>query len=161
MWKGYLDAAGVGSVVNVTGLEFTGTYDVYIYYDGSNGTAWRVANFSIGGVTDGGEDSENTNWTTGQNVNKLYQLPVPGTGGNLPFGSGPTNNDEGNYIVLSGISGPAFTLTAIGGANSGTTPRAPINGFQIVQTIPEPSSIGLLSLGMASLVGCRRRRWDA
>ena len=157
MWKGYLDSAGTGSTVTVSGLEPTGLYDVYVYFDGDNGGAWRVGNYTVGAITDGGEDSENTNWGTGQNASKLYQLPVPGPGGNQPFGSGLTNNDEGNYLLFSGVSGSSFTLTAVGGANSDGTPRAPINGFQIVQAIPEPSSAGVLLLGLVGLVVRRRR----
>lgn len=159
MWKGYLDAAATGASITLSGLSFVGTYDVYVYFDGENGTNWRVANFTIGAVTDGGEDSENTSWGTGQNAGKTYQLPVPGAGGNLAFGSGPTNNDEGNYVILSGISGSSFTLSAVGGANAGNaTFRAPVNGIQIVGTaVPEPASAAVFLFGVAGLLATRRR----
>jgi hypothetical protein len=45
MWKGYLDVQS-SATVTVSGLPFVGTYDVYVYFDGDNGTSWRVANFA-------------------------------------------------------------------------------------------------------------------
>ena len=157
MWVGYLDASETGASVTLSGLTFTGTYDVYVYFDGDNGGNWRVGNYTIGAITDGGEDSENTNWGAGQNSVKLYQLPVPGAGGNATFGSGPTNNDEGNYIVLSGVSGSSFTLTAVAGASGGGL-RAPINGIQVVGTaVPEPASAAVFFSGVAGLFALRRR----
>lgn len=157
MWVGYLDASDTGASVTLSGLTFTGTYDVYVYFDGDNGANWRVGNYSIGAITDGGEDSENTSWGAGQNSVKLYQLAVPGAGGNATFGSGPTNNDEGNYIVLSGVSGSTFTLNAVAGASGGGL-RAPINGIQVVGTaVPEPASAAVLFSGVAGLLGLRRR----
>jgi len=157
MWKGYLDVQNNASVT-VTGVPFVGTYDVYVYFDGDNGNAWRVANFAIGGIADGGEDSEDANWgVAGQeNQNRLYQLPVPGGAGNQIWPVSP-NNDEGNYVVLSGITGSSFTLTASGGPNA-NIPRAPINGFQIVGVIPEPGTAALGLLCLAALCGRRRTR---
>lgn len=154
MWKGYLDT-NASSTLTVTGLSL-GMYDVYVYFDGDNGTSWRVANFAIGAVADGGEDSEGANWgAVGQeNENKVYQLPVAGGSGNGIWPVTP-NNDEGNYVKLSGITGSSFTLTITSGATASGT-RAPVNGFQIVQQIPEPSAGVLGLLGVAALM--RRRR---
>jgi hypothetical protein len=156
MWKGYLDVQASASV-SVSGVPFVGTYDVYVYFDGDNGASWRVANFNIGGVADGGEDSEGSNWGTPgeENQNKVYNFPVAGGPGNQIWPVSP-NNDEGNYVILSGISGSSFTLQAAGGASSDIL-RAPINGFQIVGTIPEPSA-ALFGALAGSLLFFRRRR---
>lgn len=156
MWKGYLDVQA-SATVTVTGLPFVGTYDVYVYFDGDNGTAWRVANFAIGAVSDGGEDSEGANWGVAgeENQNKVYNLPVAGGPGNLVWPTSGGNNDEGNYVKLSGISGSSFTLTATGGASANIL-RAPINGFQIVGVVPEPSTALFGLAGVAALL--RRRR---
>ena len=155
MWKGNLDVQNAATV-SFNNLEFVGPYDVYVYFDGSNGAGWRVAEFTIGGTTLSGEDSENTNWGFGQNTGKVYQLPVAGSGGNQPFPTSP-NNNEGNYVVFSGITGDAFTLGAAGGSNNGLF-RAPINGIQIVGTvIPEPSAAALCLLGGLVLVRRLRR----
>ena len=155
MWKGYLDVQN-SATVTVTGVPFVGTYDVIVYFDGDNGGSWRVGNFAIGGVSDGGEDSEGANWGTAgeENQNKVYNLPVAGGAGNQIWPVSP-NNDEGNYVILSGISGSSFTLTATGGASSDLL-RAPINGFQIIGTIPEPSTALLGLIGLAGLL--RRKR---
>jgi hypothetical protein len=155
MWKGYMDVQN-GATVTVVGVPFVGTYDVIVYFDGDNGGSWRVANFAIGAVTDGGEDSEGANWGTAgeENQNKVYNLPVAGGAGNQIWPVSP-NNDEGNYVILSGISGSSFILTATGGASADIL-RAPINGFQIIGTIPEPSTA---LLGLLALTGlCRRKR---
>lgn len=157
MWKGYMDVQASATVV-VTGLSFVGSYDVYIYFDGDNGSAWRVANFAIGGISDGGEDSEGANWGAPgeENQNKVYNLPVAGGPGNLVWPTAGGNNDEGNYVKLSGITGSSFTLTATGGASANIL-RAPINGFQIVGTVvPEPSAALLGLVGLAGLL--RRKR---
>ncbi|MBP7951497.1 MAG: hypothetical protein KA004_17790 [Verrucomicrobiales bacterium] len=156
MWKGYLDVAASANVT-VTGVPFVGLYDVYVYFDGDNGGSWRVANFTIGGVSDGGEDSEDANWgVAGQeNQNKVYNLPVAGGAGNQIWPVSP-NNDEGNYVILTGISGSSFTLNAAGGSSADIL-RAPINGFQIVGTIPEPSSALFFGItGLAALLHRRR-----
>lgn len=152
MWKGYLDSQN-SATITVTGLSFDTPYDVYIYFDGANASQWRIANFAIGDVSAFGEDSENTNWGAGQNEAKLYQIPVPGTGGNQPFPTSP-NNSEGNYVILRGITGSDFVINVTNGPNAGTA-RAPVNGFQIVP-VPEPTAAALGLLGTAVLL--RRRR---
>src|SRR5690606_17365001 len=58
MWHGYLDADGTASTVTFTGLDSSTPYNVYVYFDGDNGGDWRVANFTIGATSLGGEDSE-------------------------------------------------------------------------------------------------------
>ncbi len=140
MWKGYLDVADGASAapsatLTVSGVPFPGAYDVYIYFDGANGTAFRVANYELthasGTVTANGEDSEGADWgVAGQeNQAKIYQIPVAGGAGNLIWPVSP-NNNEGNTIRLTGVIGSSFTLKAWGAPGI----RAPINGFQIAQS---------------------------
>lgn len=163
MWKGYLDAAGSAAdgspaaAISIIGVPFVGTYDVYVYFDGENGTAWRMANYAIRGqgISALGEDSESTSWGAGQNAAKVYQLPAAGTGGNATWPISP-NNNEGNYIVLSGVSGSSFILDAWGSTNTGNL-RAPINGIQIVGVVPEPASAVLAGLGGLCLLARRRK----
>lgn len=162
LWKGYLDAAGgsldaPGASVNITGVPFVGAYDVYVYFDGANGAAWRMANYGIvgQGITAVGEDSENTQWGEGQNAAKVYQMPVAGTGGNAAWPVSP-NNNEGNYVRLSGVTGSSITLAAWGSTNTGNL-RAPINAIQLVGVIPEPASALLAGLGGLGLLLRRRK----
>lgn len=147
MWKGYLDVAGApGATITVTGIPFTGSYDVYIYFDGDNAGEWRIANFSAvsngAPVTAFGEDSENANWGVPgeENEAKVYQYPVPGGAGNQQWPISP-NNNEGNMIRLPGMRGPTLTITAWGSTNG--TLRAPINGFQIVESTADADGDGL------------------
>jgi hypothetical protein len=68
MMRGYLDAAGTGQegVVTITGLTgYFKSYQVAIYFDGDNGAAWRVAQYTITNTATSeqlfqgsGEDSE-------------------------------------------------------------------------------------------------------
>jgi len=155
-WKGYIDFSTGGSV-EVSGLSVTGVYDVYVYFDGSNETnIWRVATFTIGSTSLSGEDSENTNWGSGQNTGKVYQLPLPGSeGANQTWPAAATNN-EGNYVVFRGVSGDAFTLLASGTGTGDGNLRAPLTGIQIVQ-VPEPSALVLGSLGVLGLLSRRKR----
>ena len=155
MWQGYLDAEN-SSTVTVSGLSFAGSYDVYVYFDGNNGGSSRSSNYAIGAMFASGEDSESTSWASGQNVDKVYQLPVAGgtSGGTFPV-AGP-NGNEGNYVLLSGITGSSFTLAATPGATPDIN-RAPINGIQIVEVVPEPSTTALLGLGGLALILRRRK----
>ncbi len=156
LWRGYLDADS-GSSILVSGLDPLLAYDVYIYFDGDNGSNWRVAEFTVNGITLAGEDSENTNWGAGQNTGRIYQQPVAGPNGNQPFtGDGSPNNSEGNYVKFANVSGD-ITISAVGGATtaSGGVKRAPINGFQIV-AVPEPSISVLVVLAGAGLLLRRR-----
>ena len=159
MMRGYLEADDTrGSFVALSNLPFS-YFDVYVYFDGDNRGDWRKAEFTIGNKFDEGEDSEGTDFHVGgQNPHGLFQFPVPGPGGNQPYITYP-NNDEGNTILLSEISGNSFTLTAFAGEYSGVYPRAPLNGMQIVP-IPEPGTLVLLSMGAVGLLACawRRRR---
>lgn len=154
MWKGYTDFDGNTGTISITGLSLSGTYDVYVYFDGDNGSNWRVATYTLGSSSFSAEDSENTNWGAGQNTGKVYQHPVAGTGGNQTWPVSP-NNNEGNYIVFTGVSGSSFDLLVQGTGGSTGTRRAPVNGIQIVQ-IPEPSATVLAAV--SGLFAFRRRR---
>ena len=122
-----------------------------------NGGDWRVGRYAIGATSYIGEDSENTNWKTGgQNTSGYFQQPTAGGLGNALFLSPPPgragNNNEGNYVVFSGLTASSFTLNAAADA-WGSTPRAPINGIQVIGVVPEP--------GIAVLLGCIGLPWAA
>ncbi len=57
-----------------------------------------------------------------------------------------------DYVLFSGLTGSSVTVTITGGANA-----TRISGFQIVQTIPEPSTWAMLLLGGAGLLAGARR----
>lgn len=157
MWKGYLDADN--AVVNVTNVPYT-SYNLVVYFDGDNAGNWRVASYTIGGVTLSAEDSEGADWGIGRNPNGAYQLPIGGGTGNADYGTlapGEGNNGEGNYVVFTGLTGSSFDLVTDGTGGGDDNNRAPINGFQII-AIPEPGTAVLLGLGAVSLLRRSRRR---
>jgi hypothetical protein len=164
MMKGYLDNTTAGTTtVTVSGLDgsiATTGYDVYVYFDGDNGGAWRKGAYTINGVTLDGEDSESRDFI---NVTNAFQLPTPGGSGNLAYverldyWDTVGNNDEGNFVVFHNVTGDSFTLTALAGPHAGADGRAPINGIQIVgRAVPTPAALpaGLTLMGLALI---RRR----
>ncbi len=157
MYKGFFETGATAATVSVSGLSYA-QYDVYVYFDGDNGPTYRTGTYTIGTTTFTVEDSEGTDWKKGQNLAGVYQLPNASTpgGGNATWPVSP-NNNEGNYIKFSGLSGASFNLSMLGAASGDATKRAVINGMQIVQ-IPEPSSTALLGLGGLALVLRRRRK---
>ena len=118
MMNGYLDpvAAATPAVVTVSGLpaSITGPgYDVYVYVAGDvgTGTSTRIYNYAIG--------------TTMFSVSQTGPTPTSFTSFVLaPPGA------AGNYIVFRNLTAATFTLTATPG--TGSAPRAPVNGVQIV-----------------------------
>jgi hypothetical protein len=114
MMKGYIDNGfGGTSTVGVAGLT-QGTYDVYVYVDGDNGTGSRTGVYRItaGGVT------TTINLTDAANANFAATFVQ-------------ANNSAGNYVKFT-ITGTGFTLTATPGSASDGRLRAPVNGIQLV-----------------------------
>ncbi|MBI1370771.1 MAG: hypothetical protein GC162_19215 [Planctomycetes bacterium] len=162
MMKGYLDTSSSSTTsVTVSNIAFH-NYDVYVYFDGSNGNEWRKGTYTIAGFgTQDGEDSENRDFITDVNDN-AFQLPVPTGTGNLAYAeridywNTAGNNDEGNFLVFHNVTGSSFTLTALAGAHgntNGNAGRAPINGIQIVGVVPTPAALpaGLALIGLLAL----------
>ena len=113
MMKGYLDNGSANPVVvTVANLPVSSTgYDVYVYADGSNGGGTRTGSYGISGA---GITTSTSNLTDigNLNFNGLYSA-------------------GGNYAKFS-INATGFTITATPGSASDSTPRAPVNGIQIV-----------------------------
>ena len=162
MMRGYLDDELTNAItLTVSGLQpLSGTYSVVVFADGANAsvTNWLRATYTIGATTFLNEDSESVDFNSGSgnNANGLFQIPVAGGTANQNWPDSP-NNNEGNVMIFSGLTGSSFTLTATPGNTLNDVPgRAPINGIQIVGVIPEPAT-GILFAG-AGLVGLGMRR---
>jgi hypothetical protein len=84
--------------------------------DGDNSSATRKATFAIGSTTVAATDAAGTSF-----------------GGSFTRSIGDT---PGNYVLFSNLSAANFTLSATPGASTDTTPRAAINGIQIVAHAP-------------------------
>jgi hypothetical protein len=118
MMKGYLDTTNTStSSVTIAGLA-SGTYDVYVYVDGDNGSFTRTGAYSVNA---GGASTV---------VNVTDQ-------GSTNFGGAFTaaRNSAGNYVQFV-LTGTGFTLTARPVSGSNTTLRAPINGIQVLHRVP-------------------------
>jgi hypothetical protein len=117
MMNGYLDPTLTTMPAKVTVSNLpppfsTRGYDVYVYFVGEipdNGT--RGGKYAIGSTT--------------TSVTQTGPTSTAFTG----FKLAPANG-TGNYFVFHGVTGASFTLTAT--PSTGTTPRAPLNGLQIV-----------------------------
>jgi hypothetical protein len=117
MMNGYLDPTSIGmpATVMVDSLPpafVAGGYDVYVYTLGHLDSGARTYNYTLAGAT----------FSVSQTG--LSPTTVP------PFVLAPTTNPRaGNYVIFRNVAGASFTLTATPGTG---TPRAPVNGIQIV-----------------------------
>jgi hypothetical protein len=164
MMLGYIDTNDTSiTTVAVNGLpaSFTGPgYNVYVYYDGDNGTQHRVGRYEINGVSMWGRDAGvnfDGTFTQGQTATD----PAPGMSGtgldNLA--AAVATVPAGNYMVFGPLTSANFTLNVQASASAGGTNRAALNGMQIV-AVPEPSTIALVVMGALGGLGLliRRRR---
>ncbi len=131
LMTGYLDTgSATTTTITVSGLgaEFTPGYDVYVYALG--GASGRGGTYTIGTTSKAG--------TTGDTkVN----------GPDYVEDVGLDHVDQGNYLVFHYVKGDTFTLTATTTVNPfGGSPRAPVNGIQIVRPWTSPSAPAHISL---------------
>ena len=116
MMKGYLSGNNTSltqvQVTNIPANFTSGGYDVYVYTDGINPTATRTGDFTIGNSTLRATDEQNLNFE-----DTFVQAG---------------SSEIGNYVVFTNLTSNSFILSATPGVSTDTTPRAPLNGFQIV-----------------------------
>ena len=116
MMRGYLDGGDAPSSVTISGLApDPAGYYVYVYADGDNGGAVRSGTYSVADDA-GGTHSVAITDAEGVDFDGSYVRADDGAG---------------NYAVFF-VAGDGFTLTATPGPASDGTPRAPLNGLQIV-----------------------------
>jgi hypothetical protein len=144
--NGYLDdtaPAGdpqVGTAINFSNLPFIGAYDIYVYY-GSDGND-RTGTITASNSATVYNIATNTGGTTG--FDGTFTQATPADDG---------NTDDGEYALFQGVTGNAVTITGLRGSNN-----IGIHGVQLVGNIPEPTGLGLLSVGGLGLLARRRRR---
>ena len=170
---GYLDATGQPNINGspyqfwwnenkpeafVTGLsawllaEGAASYNVVVYTDG-DATEGRVSEYwlqaSQGGDPPNALGSDLTPHVFAKDTsNFLDTYSEISLSANSVDAAG-----EGNYFVFSGLTADNFILRS-----EEQTFRATINEFQNVSVIPEPSSLALLTFGLATLAVRRFRR---
>ncbi|HLJ94927.1 MAG TPA: hypothetical protein VKU02_17260 [Gemmataceae bacterium] len=152
LMSGYLDMeVGQPAVtfIQVSNLpaSFSGTFDVYIY--ALAGVPGRGGIYEVNGAQNRGVGPQGnyayyvasgTADPTKTGTQGLYSGPdwVQAIGDDKNFGSDGVNQDDfGNYIAFYGLQGPTVNITAVSlampslpGYNG--TPRAPLNGIQLV-----------------------------
>ena len=124
-----------------------GSYLLYCYganYDNDRGTLFSVnsgaAHNGIGATL---------NQANGTRPGQSFMEGV-----NFVYFLGVTPDGSGN-ITIHAVANPAD-----GVGNPNLSGEADVNGFQLVTVVPEPSTVAMLGLGLASLslFGARRRR---
>lgn len=138
LMAGYLDAfSGAPAGVNFSGLP-NGRYNVLVY--------------SLTAVD--GRDSGNIV------INGVQQKATSLISNSFVLASGPGGTDNvggtpGNYLLFPNVNVTDGTLNIFEPA---LTFRTAINGVELVQSVPEPTSFGFLAGGAAWLLGRRKRR---
>ena len=140
--QGYLDNnPGTNSTATVTGLPSsiagTGTtpYSVVVYLAGDTAGDNRGGVYTVNGLSQ-------TALSIGPSNDGVF---VPATA-----------TTPGNFIVFTGVTGSDLSISSQ--ATSGGTPRSPFDGFQVVSgAIPEPASLGVMSVAGLGLLARRRR----
>src|SRR6267154_229284 len=128
MMRGYLDTGNSHpTVVTVSNLN-SGTYNIYVYTDGDNGTSTRTGTYQLSGP--------------GITPTLIGMTDVPNT--NFAGTFVQANNSNGNYVLFSSVPvGSGFTVTATPGQTSDIYPRAVVNGIQIVPVSQAPPDFTL------------------
>ncbi|HEU6449499.1 MAG TPA: YHYH protein [Verrucomicrobiae bacterium] len=138
MMKGFIDVTNTGTltVANLPDSIAGGDYDVIVYFDGANGSAGRVAKFTLGSTTIVGKDNTSyagayiqaTN-TTDRNYSTLAC----------------------NFALFTNVTGNSFTVTTVPGFASVGDPHSEFNGIQIIADSVAHTTI---TTNPASLIVC-------
>jgi len=151
MMNSGIDNGGGPQGATIEGITFA-LYDVYVYYDGGSDDmrggsyqVWDSDNSDAVLAAQSGYDSATFDGT-------YIQATGDGT-------DGMGGSTDTNYVKLTGLTASNIKIRSIADQLGGgdVTKRAPINGFQIVEVVPEPSTTALLGLGGLALIFRRRK----
>jgi hypothetical protein len=130
---------GNPGTITISGLEPLTTYSLYVYtvYPG---TSPYPVSVTVNGFARGTQVSDGA-------FNTAAWVGTPGIG------------NMGNYLLFLASPGNAAGIMTISFDNAadGQSHPGAVDGFQIVGTVPEPSSVGVAVIGLVSL-GARRLR---
>ena len=91
-------------------------WNVYVYFDGSNGTESREGSYAI----------------SGPGITATTVLGIDAASTDFSGTFVQANNSAGNYVLFTIPNVPGFTVDATPYINGASTLRAPINGIQII-----------------------------
>jgi hypothetical protein len=117
MMRNYLDTGDTTTtIVMVNGLPpNTGGWNVYVYFDGNNP-----------------ETREGTYTISGPGITTTSIIGIDTANTDFSGAFIQANDSPGNYVLFSIPIVSGFTLSAAPIANGATSPRAPVNGIQII-----------------------------
>ena len=137
MMKGYQDNSNTRpTVIHVSNIPASyGSYDVYVYFDGGNGSKARAANYRIVTQGSGGNTFSGCPQGAMHSGTIISGLDAANTdfSGAFTLAAG---GSAGNYVVFPNCHGTSFTLLPVHGASADGAYRAPVNGIQII-SVPE------------------------
>ncbi len=152
-----------------------GTYDLYLYGynypDGDRGTTFTV---SAGGTSYGSQSTLGANWNQSDNTTVITSFVQGGAFNNVVSGGtpGPDAVAGSDYVEYTDITlATAGTISFTFAGNpfdrasgfsdqdySGNNGEGDFNGLQLVQIVPEPSTMALAGLGICGLIVAMKRR---
>ena len=147
--NGYIDSGGSatsGATVTVTNVPYK-AYDLIIYVNTDNTGGPRVGDYEV--VTSGGTLTQQVSYANSPNL--LLAPPYPNNT------TGPTaTTPAGTWLMFPGLTDSTLTLKTNQASLPNVNFRSPISGIQIYGIVPEPASLGTVTvLGGLAL---RRRR---
>lgn len=157
LMNGYLDDAGNDQpYVNISLSSSVQSADIVIYFngDGQNGPVGRYwLEEWTDSLTEGTVITDQVGISSNSYTGTFVSAGVYGQTGT------PTNVDvaEGNYLVFENITANNIRIRSAGNADPEDFGRGPLNGFQVITTVPEPSSSLLIALGGLALAFRRRK----
>jgi hypothetical protein len=132
----YAGAGGVTVDFTLKGLDNSATYDLIIYSDWK----WGNRNYPV-------------EQTTGSGLSGTYTINSTGPGSLVEDTDSGAGADHGNWVRITGLTADGGEL-AFTGANGAD---AAFSGFQLINTVPEPTTTALLGLGGLALILRRRK----
>ena len=139
IFSSYVGGSGLNRTITLGGLDGSATYDLIVY------AAWHWGDVNTAVSQTVGSGMSGTIYVNGQDTDISAALAED---------TDPTDNasNPGNWYRITGLTptGNQLAFNVVGGND-------PFNGFQLINTVPEPSTTALLGLGGLALILRRRK----